>query len=130
MSEKQNNKNKIILKSTSNNRNAHVSVAIDKYVHGVFKRLVIQQQRRYILKHYPCSPPNLKKEKWPWRKHKTEKQKKKKKRKPGIGKSGTTRIALEMPCSLGSPLSPFSAANIFRFSKTLWLIYLSISLFL
>lgn len=80
MSEKQNNKNKIILKSTSNNRNAHVSVAIDKYVHGVFKRLVIQQQRRNILKHYPCSPPNLKKRKMTMKKTQNRKTKEKEKK--------------------------------------------------
>lgn len=32
--------------------------------------------------------------------------------KPFLGKWGTTLMAWEMPCNLGSPLSPFSSANI------------------
>lgn len=40
--------------STSNNRNVHVSVTIDKNVDSILKRLVIQQQCRYVLEHYSC----------------------------------------------------------------------------
>lgn len=46
---------------TSNNRDAHVSVAINKNVHRVFERLMIQQQRCYVLKHYSYTQKRLKK---------------------------------------------------------------------
>lgn len=46
---------------TSNDRNTHVSVAIDKDVDGILERLVIQQQRCYVLEHNPCLPNKHKK---------------------------------------------------------------------
>jgi len=46
---------------TSNNRDAHVSVAINKNVHRVLERLMIQQQRCYVLKHYSYTQKSLKK---------------------------------------------------------------------
>lgn len=39
-------------KITSNNRDVHVPVPIDKNVDSVLECLVVQQQSRYVLKHY------------------------------------------------------------------------------
>ena len=39
---------------TSNKRDMHVFVAINKDINCMFKGLVIQQQRCYVLKHNPC----------------------------------------------------------------------------
>lgn len=47
-----------------------------------------------------------------FKKHK-KRAKEIKEKKPGLGKLGTTVMASEMAFNLGSPLKPFSAANIF-----------------
>lgn len=39
---------------TSNKRDMHVFVAINKDINCMFKGLVIQQQRCYVLEHNPC----------------------------------------------------------------------------
>lgn len=90
--------------------------------------LVIKQQCCYVLKHYSCQHSKqtialLDQTKQTntdsWKINKIiikilpNKKKKRKNKEPGFGKWGTTLMASDMAWSLGSPLSPFSAANIF-----------------
>lgn len=46
------------LRSTRHNRDVFLSISLHEYINGIPERLVIEKQRRDVLKHDPCTQPN------------------------------------------------------------------------
>jgi hypothetical protein len=97
---------------TGDGVDGHATVALQEDVHGVLEHRRPEEQRRDVVEHDACTTKHISAQYWRWnRLREGDEERREWMVGPGLGKWGTTRMALEMPCSRGSTATASAAAT-------------------
>jgi hypothetical protein len=98
---------------TGDGVDGHATVALQEDVHGVLEHCRPEEQRRDVVEHDACTTTKHISAQY-WRLNRLREGDEERKEwmvGPGLGKWGTTRMALEMPCSRGSTATGAATAS-------------------